>query len=63
MTIVDIPINDDLDGLGVTQFKKQGHATLSLLCKDKNNKVTAVIFPISKDGPYDTLLNFEKAAY
>src|SRR4051794_8559378 len=62
MTIVDIPLNDDLRDLGVTQFKKQGRKTLLLLCKDKNNKGTAVIFSISKDGPYDTLLNFENAA-
>lgn len=63
MIIIDIPLNDDLKKLGVTEFKKQGQSTLLLLYKNnKNSEATAVIFPISKDGPYDTLMNFESSA-
>jgi hypothetical protein len=55
--ILDAPINDNLMNLGVTDFKKQGQITILILCKG-----IAVIFPISKDGPYNTLINFENAA-
>jgi hypothetical protein len=62
--ITDIPLNEDLKGLGVTDFKRQGQSTLLLRYKSNkdNKKDLAVIFPISKDGPYTTLMNFEYAA-